>query len=65
MTLVTISTILSELVVYKAFFFHKLVLIPLLSLWNFLLINLQNKQLLIVFKSFECILGDTVAANQN
>lgn len=56
MTLITISTILTELVVYKAFFFfQKLVLIPLFSLWNFL----------IGFISFEYILGGTAAANQN
>ena len=55
MTLITISTILTELVVYKAFFFQILVLIPLFSLWNFL----------IGFISFEYILGGTAAANQN
>ena len=55
MTLITISTILTELVVYKAFFFQKLLLIPLFSLWNFL----------IGFISFEYILGGTAVANQN
>ena len=55
MTLITISTILTELVVYKTFFFQKLLLIPLFSLWNFL----------IGFISFEYILGGTAAANQN